>query len=141
MRALEPENDLSNLRANRATIRIVRHDQPERLAPHKICEYLACSAIMNVLVVECSGGNSRPSCPSGVGGGPLGNGRSLHPWPVNPKSAQASFKHVFDQTENSYRAATALPGSAPPRSGHVDRAQRAPSSEDLITAAKFRSAA
>ena len=49
------------------------HDRTERLAPHKICEYLACSAIMNVLVVECSGGNSRPSCPSGVGGGTLGN--------------------------------------------------------------------
>ena len=43
------------------------------MAPHKICEYLACSPGMNVLVVECSGGNSRPSCPSGVGGGTLRN--------------------------------------------------------------------
>ena len=49
------------------------HDQTERFAPHKICEYLACSPGMNVLVVECSGGNSRPSCPSGVGGGTLRN--------------------------------------------------------------------
>ncbi len=72
---------------------------------------------MNVLVVECSGGNSRPSCPSGVGGGLSETGRSLHPWPVNPRPAQASFGHVFDQLVNSYRAAMALPTSAPSRSG------------------------
>ena len=73
MRAWEPRKQFSDLPTNRAMIRIVRHDQTERLVSHKICEYLACSAIMNVLVVECSGGNSRPSCPSGVGGGTLGN--------------------------------------------------------------------
>ena len=73
MPAWEPRKRLSDLPANRAMIRIVRHDQTERLAPDKICEYLACSPGTNVLVVECSGGNSRPSCPSGVGGGTLGN--------------------------------------------------------------------
>ena len=73
MRTEEPRKQLSDLPPNRATIRVMRHDQTERVAAHEICEYLACSTIMNVLVVECSGGNSRPSCPSGVGGGTLGN--------------------------------------------------------------------
>ncbi len=73
MRRWGPRKRLSDLPTNRAMIRVVRHDQTERLAPHKICEYLACSPGTNVLVVECSGGNSRPSCPSGVGGGTLGN--------------------------------------------------------------------
>ena len=98
-------------------IRVVRHDQTERLAAHKICEYLACSPGMNVLVVECSGGNSRPSCPSGVGGGTLGNRKISSSVAVNPRPAQASFGHVFDQLVNSYRAAMALPTSAPSRSG------------------------
>jgi hypothetical protein len=94
------------------------HDPTERLAPHKICEYLACSPGMNVLVVECSGGNSRPSCPSGVGGGTLGKPEDLliRP-PITPRPAQASFGHAFDQFVNSYRAAMALPTSAPSRSG------------------------
>ena len=88
MRALEPGRRLSDLSTDRAMVRVVRHDQTDRLAPHKICEYLACSPGMNVLVVECSGGNSRPSCPSGVGGGTLGNRRSLHPWPVKSQTGE-----------------------------------------------------
>jgi len=76
MQAWEPRKRMSDLPANPAMIRVVRHDQRERLAPRKICEYLACSLGTNVLVVECSGGNSRPSCPSGVGGGTLGNRKS-----------------------------------------------------------------
>ena len=87
------------------------------MAAHKICEYLACSPGVNVLVVECSGGNSRPSCPSGVGGGTLGNRKISSSVAVNPRPAQSSFGHVFDQLVNSYRAAMAPPTSAPLRLG------------------------
>ena len=117
MRAWEPRK-FSDLPTNRAMIRIVRHDQTERLAPHKICEYLACSAIMNVLVVECSGGNSRPSCPSGVGGGTLGNRRSLHPWPVKSQTGAGVVRtHLRPARKFLSRGKGATQKRATPSSG------------------------
>jgi hypothetical protein len=108
----------SDLPTNRAMIRVVRHDQTERLAPHKICEYLACSPILNVLVVECSGGNSRPSCPSGVGGGTLGNRKIASSVAGQiPNRRRLRSDTSSNQLENSCRTATALPRSAPSRSG------------------------
>ena len=128
MRAWEPRKRLSDLPTNRAMIRIVRHDQTERLAPHKICEYLACSPGMNVLVVECSGGNSRPSCPSGVGGGTLGNRKISSSVAGQSQTGAGIVRTRLRPARKFLSRGNGATQKCAIEVGHVDLAQRARSS-------------
>ena len=60
----------------------------------KYLEFFSCGAEVIVLIVGCSGGNSRPSCPSGVGGGTFQRIHCLGPRVFRFALRTGSSQHV-----------------------------------------------